>query len=115
VTFTLTGEPRSTNNLYRASCRGGFPSTYMTPAGKTLKQAYQWEAKAQANREGYEPLKGDLDVTIRFHFCTHRKRDLDNMNKIVLDALSGIAWKDDSQPDSASSPLPRGRPCVSKD
>lgn len=97
MTYTLTGEPKSTNHLYRASCRGGFPSTYMTPEGKILKQAYHIEAKARANVEGYKPLKGELDVSIRFYFCTQRKRDLDNMNKIILDALSGIAWTDDSQ------------------
>lgn len=70
---------------------------YMTAEGKSLKAAYQWEAKAQAAREGFKPLKGELEVSIRFYFCTQRRRDLDNMNKLVLDALTGIAWKDDSQ------------------
>lgn len=95
--ITLTGEPKSTNHIYRAACRGRFPTTYMTPEGKALKEAYQWEAQAQAAKAGFKPLAGDLAVSIRFFLCTHRKRDLDNMNKLVLDALTGIAWEDDSQ------------------
>jgi Holliday junction resolvase RusA-like endonuclease len=97
VTFTLSGEPKSTQHIYRASCRGGYSKLYMTAEGKALKEAYQWEAKAHASRAGFKPLVSDLDVTIRFYFCTQRKRDLDNMNKLVLDALTGIAWEDDSQ------------------
>ena len=40
---------------------------------------------------------GDLSVSITFYFATKRRRDLDNMNKLVLDALTGIAYDDDSQ------------------
>jgi Holliday junction resolvase RusA-like endonuclease len=28
--------------------------------------------------------------------CTQRRRDLDNMNKLILDALTDIAYEDDS-------------------
>lgn len=66
----------------------------MTAQGKAIKEAYQWEAKSQW---GAEPLTGDLDVSIRFFFKTKRKRDLDNQNKLVLDALSSIVYEDDSQ------------------
>jgi Holliday junction resolvase RusA-like endonuclease len=97
ATFTLIGEPKSTLHIYCASCRGGFSKVYMRPEGKNLKVAYQGEAKAQAAREGFNPLKGELEVSIRFYFCTQRRRDLDNMNKLVLDALTGFAWEDDSQ------------------
>jgi hypothetical protein len=42
------------------------------------------------------PLGSTLDVSIGFYFKTKR-RDLDNRNKVVLDALTGIAYDDDSQ------------------
>ena len=38
-----------------------------------------------------------LAVTICFFFATKRKRALDNQNKLVLDALTGIPYEDDSQ------------------
>lgn len=66
----------------------------MTHAGKALKEAYQWEAKAQWKGK---PLTGDVEVSITFYFATKRRRDLDNQNKLVLDALTEIAYADDSQ------------------
>lgn len=66
----------------------------MTAAGKALKEAYQWEAKSQWKGK---PLAGDIAVEATFYFGTKRKADLDNFNKISLDALTGIAWEDDSQ------------------
>ena len=66
----------------------------MTPEGKTIKEAYQWEAKSQYRGS---LLTEELSLTIRFFFKTKRKRDLDNQNKLVLDALSGIVYADDNQ------------------
>lgn len=92
--FTLSGEPKSTQHIYQSACRGRFPTVYMTAQGKGIKQAYQWEARSQYRGK---PLAGELAVSVRFYFATRRKRDLDNQNKLVLDALSGIAYADDSQ------------------
>jgi len=66
----------------------------MTPAGKKLKEQYQWEARAQWKGK---PLVGDIEVSITLYFGTKRKADLDNFNKLSLDALTGIVWEDDSQ------------------
>lgn len=66
----------------------------MTPAGKALKEAYQWEAKSQWKGK---PLQGDVSLSITLYFGTKRKADLDNFNKLSLDALTGIAYEDDSQ------------------
>lgn len=90
----LTGEPKSTQHIYRYACRGAHASLYMTAEGKAIKEAYQWEAKSQWRGK---PLTGDIMVTIEFFFATKRKRDLDNQNKLVLDALSGIVYEDDAQ------------------
>ncbi len=97
MTITLSGEPKSTQHIYRATCRGRFPTTYMTPEGKAIKEGYQWEAKSQWKDK---PLTGRLDLSITFFFKTKRRRDLDNQNKLVLDALTGIVYKDDSQIDA---------------
>ena len=34
--ITLSGEPKSTNHLYKSTCRFGYVSTYLTPDGKAL-------------------------------------------------------------------------------
>ena len=66
----------------------------MTAEGKALKEAYQWEARAQWKGK---PLEGDIDVSITLYFGSKRKADLDNFNKLSLDALTGVAYSDDSQ------------------
>lgn len=66
----------------------------MTPEGKALKEQYQWEARSQWKGK---PLDGDIEVSITLYFGTKRRADLDNFNKLSLDALTGIAYLDDSQ------------------
>jgi Holliday junction resolvase RusA-like endonuclease len=92
--IVLSGEPKSTQHIYGLTCRGRFAQRYMTPAGKALKEQYQWEARSQWKGK---PLVGDIEVSITLYFGTKRKADLDNFNKLSLDALTGIVWEDDSQ------------------
>lgn len=90
----LTGEPKSTNNLYRSVCRGKFPTVYMSESGKSLKTSYQNQARKQYRGKIVDK---DLYVVVKLFFKTKRKFDIDNANKILLDSLTGIVWKDDSQ------------------
>ncbi len=90
----FSGEPKSTQHIYRSACRGGFAQLYMTAEGKALKEQYQWEARSQWKGP---PLSGDIEVHITFYFGTKRRADLDNFNKLALDALTGIVYEDDSQ------------------
>lgn len=53
--ITLTGEPKSTQHIYRYACRGNFRAMYMTAEGKALKEQYQWEANSQGKGP---PLEG---------------------------------------------------------
>jgi crossover junction endodeoxyribonuclease RusA len=93
-TIVLSGEPRSTNHIWKSTCRNGFVQTYLAAEGRATKEMYQWEAKSQWRQK---PLTGDLMLSIAFYFATKRKRDLDNQNKLVLDALTGIVYEDDRQ------------------
>jgi Holliday junction resolvase RusA-like endonuclease len=93
-TIVLTGEPKSTQHIYHSTCRGGYSTTYMTSQGKALKEAYQWEAKAQWKGR---PLEGDVALSVTLYFGTNRRADIDNFNKLSLDALTGIVYEDDSQ------------------
>jgi crossover junction endodeoxyribonuclease RusA len=86
----LEGAPKSTNHLYKPTGRG----IYLTPEGKALKEDYGWQAKSQWDAQ---PLKGALEVGIKLYFSDKRRRDWDNWHKLSMDALTGIAYEDDSQ------------------
>ncbi len=92
--FILKGNPQSTNHIYKTTCRGKFASVYMSKEGKDLKESYQWQIKSQYKGK---PKTGDIDLRIELFFGDNRKRDIDNYNKILLDAFTGILWEDDSQ------------------
>ncbi len=94
MTITLAGEPRSTSHIYKSTCRGRFPTVYMTPAGRALKEDYQWQVRGQYHGA---PLTGPLSVSATFYFGTKRRQDIDNFNKLALDACSGLVWQDDVQ------------------
>ena len=59
---------------------------------KTYKTAVGWIARAVID----EPLQGDVSVTLKV-YRKAKRGDLDNYNKVLLDSLSGIAYRDDSQ------------------
>jgi len=65
----------------------------MTAEGKSIKEAYKWELKSQKAKM----YQGELVVKIGLYFNDKRKRDVDNFNKLILDAGTGILWEDDSQ------------------
>ena len=90
----LKGKPRSTNNIYRATCRGKFASVYLSKEGKDLKEDYQWQAKAQYRGR---PHINALGIKMKIYHPTHRKNDIDNFNKLAFDSLTGIVWEDDDQ------------------
>lgn len=84
--IVLSGEPKSTQHIYRASCHSSFPNTYMKLKGKALREQYQCNAKTQW--EG-EPIQDDVELTATFYFGTKRRACLVNFNKLHLDALPG--------------------------
>jgi Holliday junction resolvase RusA-like endonuclease len=93
--LTLTGNPVSTNSLYRR--HGHF--IYMCKQGKDLKESYQWQAKSQWKGN---PTTKDVEIEVRLYFKDNRRRDWDNWHKILCDSLTGIVWEDDSQIKKAS-------------
>jgi hypothetical protein len=46
--IVLSGEPKSTQLIYKGACRGGFVSYYMSAQGKAIKVAYEWDTDAMA-------------------------------------------------------------------
>lgn len=81
--------PPSANKYWR-NYRGRM---VVSKLAKDYKEAAGWLAKAAGVNE---PLTGELAVNIVV-YRTERRGDLDNRLKVVLDALNGIAYTDDSQ------------------
>lgn len=94
--IVLKGEPKSTQHIYKIARFGSRSGIIMTTEGKTLKEDYGWQAKAQWRGE---PLPNRIALDIRIFFKTRGKRDLDNFQKLSLDSLTGIVFNDDSQID----------------
>lgn len=86
----LKGNPLSTNHIYK---RHGF-TIYMSAEGKAMKEAYQWEITSQWKEK---LTYRNIEIEIKLFFGDKRKRDVDNYNKLVLDAMTGIVYGDDKQ------------------
>lgn len=50
-----------------------------------------------ARHAGMTPLAGECAMICRFFMPTRRKVDTDNLLKLLLDSMNGIAYADDSQ------------------
>ncbi|MCS7168086.1 MAG: RusA family crossover junction endodeoxyribonuclease [Gemmatales bacterium] len=81
--------PPSVNHYWhRVGCR-----TLISRGGRAFRRAVQAALAAR----GVRPLTGSLAVTINVHPPDHRRRDLDNALKALLDALEhGGACGDDA-------------------
>jgi crossover junction endodeoxyribonuclease RusA len=114
ITLTLPYPP-SANRYWRTRVvtpRGGEPfvSTYVSSDAKAFKDAAGWMAKKAGVRS---PLAGRIEIAFSLHpklpqdwrlrarkdpdgwDDTVQCMDLDNANKVLLDALKGIVFEDD--------------------
>ena len=89
IEFTLQGEPKSKGRP-RFSKHG---HAYTPKATREAEIAVQlaWELS------GGQKLNGPLVLECWFYVGTKRKKDLDNMTKLVQDALNRRAYEDDDQ------------------
>jgi len=83
--------PPSVNRLWRAA-RG---RVHLDPKARTWREEAQWALRLRWGRQ--EPLEGPVVIHILAVPPDHRRRDLDNLGKSVLDALNGLVIGDDSQ------------------
>lgn len=104
-TFTVPGNP-----IGKARARSGKGGYYTPATTAAYERSVGWTARPLFNR----PIEGPVRVEILAVFapakswtehkkssaigCYHtQKPDSDNVQKAILDALNGIAFKDDSQ------------------
>lgn len=95
----------------------GRPRCGRSPTGKIMAytpkettQAEQIVALSWKAQHGLDPLTGPLRVTLTFLEGTgHKAQDVDNLAKLVLDALNRIAWEDDRQVEALQAEVFRNR------
>lgn len=85
-TIRIDTFPVSTNNMYVGK-------KILTSEARVKKAAIAWEANEQYTGE---LLEGPLSVVIIYYWPDLRTGDIDNI-KGLLDALTGVIWKDDGQ------------------
>ncbi len=88
VAFTIEGEPRSKQRPRVARGRA------YTPKETVEAEAIVAEAYWAASEHLFEER---VVVSIDFFNGNRRRRDIDNMVKLILDALNGVAFVDDVQ------------------
>ena len=94
LTFRVHGKPVPKQS-FRYTKGGGYRGPRVT--------AWQEEVKTEAIFSSLEarferlPKNTPARVELEFHLPDHRRVDVDNLSKAVLDALNGIAWDDDTQ------------------
>lgn len=85
--------PVSLNRAYRGVVVAGKPRTLLSRHGRAYKQ--QVEMIAASEYDG-EPMSGRLAVHLQVWHPDKRRRDLDNLWKLPLDAITGSLIDDDS-------------------
>jgi len=84
--LTIKGNPVSVNALYVGR-------RYISDRGQSIKEDYYYQIKGQWKSK---PLAKRLNLTLEAYFGSERRFDIDNVCKVVLDALNGIVWVDDN-------------------
>lgn len=93
IEVTVTGKQISTNHAYPTNRTG---IRYLSKDGKEYKELVYWTFKKHFK----QPMITDstnLNVTLDYYFNDNRRRDVNNYDKIILDAMTGIVYEDDSQ------------------
>lgn len=95
ATFTLPWPP-SVNAAYRSVVVKGHARVLLSKAGRAYKELAAWELLRQA-----VPSFGKQRVAVAVEVCPPdpRRRDLDNLGKLAVDALVPSVIDDDSQID----------------
>lgn len=71
--------------------------------GYTPAQVAAWESSVRImtgsamRLAGCEPTRGPVAVRVEFFLPDRRRRDIDNLEKAILDGLKGEAFADDDQ------------------
>lgn len=91
-TIVLKTKPIPVNQKYSV-IRGRM---LLSKTYRDTKTAMEWEIRSTWR---IAPHTGSVAVNVLFYYGDNRKRDIDAYLKILLDAMSGTVYEDDSQID----------------
>ncbi len=85
---------------------------YTPKKTRDAEKDLRWAARVRMNRLGNVDLPKEPTYKVRLQFfCSdRRRRDIDNLEKLVLDALEGVVWANDSQIEDLHSTVTRASP-----
>ena len=90
LNLNINGLPPSVNQLYRKNASGAI---YTTPKVIEFKKMVKIELSKFKMKSSNKPIK----MIIVFSIKDKRRRDIDNMLKVLLDSMNKIVFEDDSQ------------------
>ena len=93
ITLIFNKLPPSINATYKAKCVCGHGAMYKSDEAKDWQLGAQWVAKEIMEDS---PLL-DCDLQMEVEMVCKRDRDIDGSLKLLLDALQGICYHNDSQ------------------
>lgn len=86
--------PPSINSYHRSVVlKGGVGKVLISKTGRAWRKK---AAQLAAMQYHGAPLEGDVEVRITAHF-RNRRRDVDNVAKVLLDLLEGLTYGNDRQ------------------
>lgn len=93
--FTVDGEPVSKSRA-RFTKRGSKTFAYTPEKTKAGEERVAWTYRSAVKGSPTDP---EIAYRVEAHFFngTRQRRDVDNMVKLILDGLNGVAWIDDNQ------------------
>ena len=89
--FDIPNVPPSVNACYRATGSRVYKSQRLRQYEEQMKVFFADDS------DPIQRLEGRLQLTVKFSFKGHRKRDLDNLLKPLLDSLEGVLFENDNQ------------------
>jgi Holliday junction resolvase RusA-like endonuclease len=94
ITLDMPLKLVSTNSAYSTTNRSG--RVFCTSKARAFKKSVHSLALKQCKQGGWKTTDGRVKVRVLLTFPDRKRRDVDNI-KLLLDALEGVVYNDDSQ------------------